>query len=61
MTVEANIGKRTKIWHPDLVNIYGCSIGEDCIIGALVTKNINSKGVYVGVPARYIKDVERMK
>jgi len=22
MTVEANIGKRTKIWHPDLVNIY---------------------------------------
>jgi len=36
--------------------IYGCSIGEDCLIGAgaLVTKNTNSKGV----PARYIKDVE---
>jgi len=149
MTVEANIGKGTKIWHPDLVNIYGCSIGKNCSIGAfveigsqviigdgcriqtfcfipegviidnnvfvgprvmflndkhppshgkwrsskktivednvtigggaiilpgvtlgkgcligagaLVTKNTNPKGVYVGVPARYIKDVEEDK
>lgn len=28
------IGKGTKIWHPELVNLYGCIIGEDCNIGA---------------------------
>lgn len=34
---EAQIGERTAIWHPDLVNIYGnCIIGNDCNIGAFV-------------------------
>ena len=30
------IGKGTKIWHPELVNIYGAVIGDDCNIGAFV-------------------------
>ena len=34
---EVLIGKGTKIWHPDLVNIYGnCVIGDECNIGAFV-------------------------
>ena len=146
MPVKADIGDGTNIWNPDLVNIYGCSIGKNCSIGtfveigpnviignecsvqsfcfipegviignnvfigpgamfmndkyppshgkwrsfkktivednvtigggvvilpgvtlgkgcfigsgAVVTKNTNPKGVYVGVPAKYIEDVE---
>jgi acetyltransferase-like isoleucine patch superfamily enzyme len=30
------IGQGTKIWHPELVNIYGSTIGTDCNIGAFV-------------------------
>ena len=33
---DTKIGKGTKIWQPDLVNIYGAVIGEDCNIGAFV-------------------------
>jgi acetyltransferase-like isoleucine patch superfamily enzyme len=29
---DASVGKGTKIWH--YANIYGCSIGENCSIGA---------------------------
>lgn len=29
-------GETTQIWHPDLVNLYGCQIGEHCSIGAFV-------------------------
>jgi len=37
MPIEnAIIGKETKIWHPELVNIYGCKIGERCSIAAFV-------------------------
>jgi len=36
MPVDAIIGKGTKIWHPELVNIYGCRIGDDCNIGSFV-------------------------
>jgi len=28
------LGKNVKIWHPDLCNFYGCSIGDDTSIGA---------------------------
>src|SRR3989344_3354175 len=31
---DAKIGKDTKIWH--YANIYGCEIGENCIIGSYV-------------------------
>ena len=38
MAIEENVivGKGTKIWYPETSNIYGCKIGEDCNIGALV-------------------------
>ena len=31
---ECKIGKNTKIWN--FVNIYGCEIGDNCMIGAFV-------------------------
>lgn len=36
MPIKASIGEGTNIWHPDLVNIYGCSIGKNCSIGTFV-------------------------
>lgn len=33
---DVKIGKNTKIFHPGLVNLYGCSIGDDCVVGAFV-------------------------
>jgi len=33
---DVKIGKGTKIFHPDLVNLYGCKIGKNCKIGAFV-------------------------
>jgi len=34
--VDSKIGKDTKIWHPELVNIYGCKIGNRCSIAAFI-------------------------
>jgi acetyltransferase-like isoleucine patch superfamily enzyme len=46
MPVEnAEIGKSSKIWHPELVNIYGCKIGDHCNIGSFVEIG---EGVVVG-------------
>lgn len=42
---EVKIGKRTKIYHPRNVNLYGCEIGDDCIIGSFVEIR---KGVKIG-------------
>lgn len=39
------IGRETKIWHPELVNIYGAEIGSNCNIGAFVEIR---KGVIIG-------------
>lgn len=33
---DVTIGKGTKIFYPALVNLYGCEIGQNCIIGAFV-------------------------
>lgn len=33
---DAHIGEDTQIWHPELVNIYGCTIGRRCNIAAFV-------------------------
>lgn len=41
--VNVNVGKRTKLWR--YVNLYGCTIGDDCMIGTYV--EIQS-GVTVG-------------
>jgi acetyltransferase-like isoleucine patch superfamily enzyme len=42
---DTKIGKGTRIWHPELVNIYGAIIGDDCNIGAFVEIRRN---VYIG-------------
>ena len=36
MVTNSIVGKGTKIWHPETSNIYGCKIGKDCNISALV-------------------------
>jgi acetyltransferase-like isoleucine patch superfamily enzyme len=38
MPISANVvlGRGVKIFHPDLVNLYGCTIGDDTKIGAFV-------------------------
>lgn len=41
------VGKGTVIW--DFVNLYGCKIGEDCMIGAFVEIQ---KGVVIGSRTR---------
>lgn len=33
---SVKLGKEVKIWHPDLVNLYGCTIGDSTSIGAFV-------------------------
>ncbi len=36
MTPDVKVGKGTKIFHPELVNLYGCTIGENCKVGTFV-------------------------
>lgn len=45
MTPDVKVGKGTKIFHPDLVNLYGCTIGENCKIGTFIEIQ---KGVKIG-------------
>ncbi len=45
ITPDVKIGNGTKIFHPDLVNLYGCTIGENCKVGAFVEIQ---KGVKIG-------------
>jgi acetyltransferase-like isoleucine patch superfamily enzyme len=36
ITPDVILGERVKIFHPDLVNLYGCRIGDDTRVGAFV-------------------------
>jgi acetyltransferase-like isoleucine patch superfamily enzyme len=36
ISVDVKLGERVKIAHPGLVNLYGCSIGDDTRIGTFV-------------------------
>ena len=38
MPISANVvlGQGVKIFHPDLVNLYGCTLGDDTQVGAFV-------------------------
>lgn len=42
---NAQLGPNVKIFHPDLVNLYGCSVGADTKVGAFVEIQ---KGAAVG-------------
>ncbi len=42
---DVKLGQNVRIFHPDLVNLYGCSIGEATKIGSFVEIQ---KGVVVG-------------
>lgn len=42
---DVKLGKNVKIYNPKLVNLYGCKIGSDCIIGAFVEIG---RGVIIG-------------
>ncbi|KKR32877.1 MAG: Transferase hexapeptide repeat containing protein [Candidatus Gottesmanbacteria bacterium GW2011_GWC2_39_8] len=33
---DVKLGKNVKIYHPELVNLYGCEIGDETTIGAFV-------------------------
>ena len=37
------LGSQVKIFHPDLVNLYGCSVGSDTRIGAFVEIQKNAQ------------------
>lgn len=45
ITPDVTIGKGTKVFHPDLVNLYGCTIGENCKVGTFIEIQ---KGVTIG-------------
>jgi UDP-2-acetamido-3-amino-2,3-dideoxy-glucuronate N-acetyltransferase len=45
--INCTIGKRTKLWR--YINLYGCTIGDDCLIGTFV--EIQS-GVIIGNKVR---------
>jgi len=36
ITSDVTLGKRVTIHHPELVNLYGCAIGDDSRVGAFV-------------------------
>jgi UDP-2-acetamido-3-amino-2,3-dideoxy-glucuronate N-acetyltransferase len=36
IAADVHLGENVAIYHPDLVNLYGCEIGDGCKIGAFV-------------------------
>jgi len=46
---DVKLGKNVKIPYPDLVNLYGCQIGDNCFIGPFVEIQ---KDVYIGKNCR---------
>jgi len=42
ITADVRIGRNARIFHPDLVNLYGCRIGDDTKIGAFVEVQKNA-------------------
>jgi acetyltransferase-like isoleucine patch superfamily enzyme len=45
VTDDVKLGKDVRIFHPDLVNLYGCEIGEEATIGPFIEIQ---RGVKVG-------------
>ena len=40
---DVRLGKQVRILHPDLVNLYGCTIGDETRIGAFVEIQVGAK------------------
>ena len=40
---DVQLGRDVRIFHPDLVNLYGCSVGDDSRIGTFVEIQIGAK------------------
>jgi hypothetical protein len=40
---DVQLGRDVRIFHPDLVNLYGCSVGDDTRIGTFVEIQIGAK------------------
>jgi acetyltransferase-like isoleucine patch superfamily enzyme len=40
---SVTLGKDVKIFHPDLVNLYGCAIGDDTKVGSFVEIQKNAR------------------
>ena len=45
ITADVELGARVRIPHPELVNLYGCSVGDDTRIGSFVEVQ---KGAVIG-------------
>jgi acetyltransferase-like isoleucine patch superfamily enzyme len=43
ITKDVRLGKDVKIFHPELVNLYGCAIGDETKIGTFVEIQLGAK------------------
>jgi UDP-2-acetamido-3-amino-2,3-dideoxy-glucuronate N-acetyltransferase len=43
ITKDVQLGQDVRIFHPDLVNLYGCSIGDETRIGTFVEIQLGAK------------------
>jgi UDP-2-acetamido-3-amino-2,3-dideoxy-glucuronate N-acetyltransferase len=42
ITKDVQLGRDVRIFHPDLVNLYGCSVGDETRIGAFVEVQVGA-------------------
>ena len=40
---DVQLGKDVRILHPDLVNLYGCTVGDETRIGTFVEVQVGAK------------------
>ena len=40
---DVQLGRDVRIFHPDLVNLYGCSVGDETRIGTFVEIQVGAK------------------
>ena len=40
---DVQLGRDVRIFHPDLVNLYGCSVGDETRIGTFVEVQIGAQ------------------
>jgi acetyltransferase-like isoleucine patch superfamily enzyme len=43
LTADVKLGEGVRIFHPELVNLYGCSVGDETKIGAFVEIQKNAR------------------